>query len=198
VDAFRESLARPIVPQNTAVVRRDALLAVGGYDESLRLAEDYDVWLRLARRYPFVCTHAVTCRLRRHADQTSRDITRYWRGQYEVRRRFRARAAADEPADFTQRLEAAEREVWEQDLRTAWYGRSASAMRYHLAMHDAVPGSGPLHRRWSRRAWLLPVARLWDALPPGLRRAVKRAASARSAAPSASDARGDGRGTLSA
>lgn len=203
VDAFRESLGRTIVPQNTAVVRRAALLAVGGYDESLRVAEDYDVWLRLSRRYPFVCTHAVTCRLRRHAEQTSRDVYRYWRAEYEVRQRFRARAIAEEPAEFVARLEAGERAVWEQHLRTAWFGRSPAAMRFHLSMHDRVPGSVAVRRRWLLRAALLPLARLWDALPPGFRR-IRRRGRGASVEPGASTpaapggAATDGGGTLSA
>ncbi len=37
----------------TIVVRREALLAIGGYDEDLSNAEDLDLVLRLARRYRF-------------------------------------------------------------------------------------------------------------------------------------------------
>jgi hypothetical protein len=33
----------------TAVVRRDALLDLGGFDEELAALEDWDLWLRLAR-----------------------------------------------------------------------------------------------------------------------------------------------------
>ncbi len=37
----------------TIVVRREALLAIGGFDENLSNAEDLDLMLRLARRYRF-------------------------------------------------------------------------------------------------------------------------------------------------
>lgn len=37
----------------TFMVRRDALLTVGGFNETQRAAEDWDLWLRLASRYPF-------------------------------------------------------------------------------------------------------------------------------------------------
>jgi glycosyltransferase involved in cell wall biosynthesis len=40
------------IPAMTTLIRRDALLAVGGYDERLSF-EDYDMWLRLANRYTF-------------------------------------------------------------------------------------------------------------------------------------------------
>ncbi|MBI5149416.1 MAG: glycosyltransferase [Candidatus Omnitrophica bacterium] len=36
----------------TVLVRRDVLREVGGFDENLQIAEDYDLWLRIARRYP--------------------------------------------------------------------------------------------------------------------------------------------------
>jgi glycosyltransferase involved in cell wall biosynthesis len=36
------------------LIRKSALTTVGGFDESLRYVEDWDVWLKLAARYPFV------------------------------------------------------------------------------------------------------------------------------------------------
>jgi glycosyltransferase involved in cell wall biosynthesis len=34
------------------IVRREVLAAVGGFAEDMRLAEDYELWLRIASRYP--------------------------------------------------------------------------------------------------------------------------------------------------
>ena len=46
-----EELYRLLVQKNfmlsSAMVRREVLLEVGGYDESMRFAEDYDLWLRV-------------------------------------------------------------------------------------------------------------------------------------------------------
>lgn len=36
---------------STAIYRREALLALGGWDETLRCCEDYDLWLRSLDRY---------------------------------------------------------------------------------------------------------------------------------------------------
>ena len=37
---------------DTMVIRRDVILEAGMYDESLRFAEDWDMWMRLAYRWP--------------------------------------------------------------------------------------------------------------------------------------------------
>ncbi len=41
-----------IIVQPAAFFRREAFLAVSGLDESLRWAMDYDLWLRIGRRFP--------------------------------------------------------------------------------------------------------------------------------------------------
>jgi glycosyltransferase involved in cell wall biosynthesis len=43
-----------IASGSNCLIRRQALTEVGGFDESLTAAEDWDMWLRLAVRYPFV------------------------------------------------------------------------------------------------------------------------------------------------
>lgn len=42
------------IPNGSALVRRDAALAVGGYDPRYRYATEYDLWLRLAERHRLI------------------------------------------------------------------------------------------------------------------------------------------------
>ena len=49
-----------------ALVRRADLLAVGGFDPRADYAEDWDLWLRLARRGPFVFVDATLADFRVH------------------------------------------------------------------------------------------------------------------------------------
>lgn len=42
------------IPNTAAAFRRDAVLAVGGYDPRYRYATEYDLWLRLAERWEVV------------------------------------------------------------------------------------------------------------------------------------------------
>ncbi|MFN0126103.1 MAG: glycosyltransferase [Verrucomicrobiales bacterium] len=46
-DILTELVRGPFIPAMSTLVRREALVAAGGYDESL-VYEDYDMWLRLA------------------------------------------------------------------------------------------------------------------------------------------------------
>jgi glycosyltransferase involved in cell wall biosynthesis len=46
----RSLLVQNYVAAPSTFVRRDALLAAGGFDERFRYSMDYDLWLRLARR----------------------------------------------------------------------------------------------------------------------------------------------------
>lgn len=71
-DAFQACLEATCVPQMSAVVRRDVLAAVGNFRvrEPQRSA-DYDLWLRIARRWPFIYTRGVTARYRWHPGQIS-------------------------------------------------------------------------------------------------------------------------------
>jgi glycosyltransferase involved in cell wall biosynthesis len=39
------------IPHSTVMFRRDAILALGGYNESISYAQDYDLWLRVAEKY---------------------------------------------------------------------------------------------------------------------------------------------------
>jgi len=44
-DPYRTLFLRGFISSSTVLVRRDAVLAVGGFDDSLRSAQDYELWL---------------------------------------------------------------------------------------------------------------------------------------------------------
>ena len=50
----------------TVLYRRDCLLAVKGFDESLRLLEDHDIYLRIAQRYPVASHPTIIAKYRKH------------------------------------------------------------------------------------------------------------------------------------
>ncbi len=53
------------------LLRRSAFLEVGGFDESLRMAEDYDLFLKLARHAPFVRLTECVLAYRLHSSNIS-------------------------------------------------------------------------------------------------------------------------------
>ncbi len=99
-----------------AMVRREVLLEVGGYDESMRFAEDYDLWLRiigagyLAARGP-----GRLIVQRERADSLSKDEASMW----SALRDLLARLAAD--PDVSPAIADAARE------KSEFWGAQASA-----------------------------------------------------------------------
>ena len=72
-DIFRASLDLCLVSPSAVMMRRELFHRVGGFDESLPVCEDYDLWLRIARdtAVPLIPEPLVT-RRGGHADQLSR------------------------------------------------------------------------------------------------------------------------------
>jgi glycosyltransferase involved in cell wall biosynthesis len=58
---------------SSVLFRRSVLLEIGGFDPTLRVAEDYDLYLRIARVYPICCHSALTAEYRLHQTNVSRN-----------------------------------------------------------------------------------------------------------------------------
>ena len=72
---------------STVLFRRSVLVEVGGFDTSLRVAEDYELYLRIARIYP-ICSHpALTAEYRLHQTNVSRNSELMLRMTLQVLRR---------------------------------------------------------------------------------------------------------------
>lgn len=178
VDAFWALLRQNLIPQMGVAVRREAIAEVGGYDPALRYSEDYDLWLRLARRHPFVCTHAVTCNHRGHGGQLSRKAALLARSATEVRHRVWLAVRETEPPELVGRVERELRRAWEHQLRTAWWARDREGFETVLASQDMVPGSAAIHAHWANRErrwwpWYLRAGRLWERLPARVREVLR-------------------------
>ena len=68
------------IPPSTAVVRRDALEAIGLFDERLYGAEDRDLWIRLAKEHPIVALDESLVVLSVHQSNISKEAQRMARG----------------------------------------------------------------------------------------------------------------------
>ena len=65
-EALHSLLHGDFVCNVTMIARRACIERAGLYDESLRVCEDWDLWLRVARHYQFAFVDRVLARVRRH------------------------------------------------------------------------------------------------------------------------------------
>lgn len=79
------------VPLLTAVVRRDVFDEVGEFNRRWSIAEDYDLFLRVAERYEVDFVDAPLAGYRVHGENASRDVRRMRREEIEVIRACLAR-----------------------------------------------------------------------------------------------------------
>ena len=81
-------IAENPVIQSSVVIQREVFNDVGGYDETIRLSEDYDLWTRVADCGTFAYVKVPTVRRRMHFAQASvqyrSDLVGAW---WHVRRR---------------------------------------------------------------------------------------------------------------
>lgn len=73
VDAGYASLlaGRGLAPPAVAMFRRGPLEKIGGFNETMKLAEDHDLYLRLAREFPIYCHNRIVADYRQHSRNAS-------------------------------------------------------------------------------------------------------------------------------
>jgi len=153
-DVYRRMLIHNFIDSGSNImVRKEALDDVGRFDESLPTVEDWDLYIRLAVRYPFVCVPKVLVRYRLSPTSLTNQILvmeeSYWR---VINRAF---AAAPAPL---QRLKPKSVALVYEYLTTkatqGWLSRrnGLTAIRFFCAAVRSRPAS--LLHLW-RKPWLL-------------------------------------------
>jgi glycosyltransferase involved in cell wall biosynthesis len=168
---FRECFWSTIVPAMSVVTRREATVAVGAFDPTIRVAPDFDFWIRMSARYKFVSTNEITANYRWHGAQISASPHRQQRSVYKTRWRVYERLRKAELEGTGMNASRAADEIawiWENDLLACWREGDATMLRRCLALRRFVPGAGPVVAGCVSISHLPP----W---PGGLRHAVARA-----------------------
>jgi hypothetical protein len=62
------------IPTSSVVARKECLVEVGCFDETFSKAEDWDLWLRMALRYPIAHSQRLSVLKRLHEVNTSCDV----------------------------------------------------------------------------------------------------------------------------
>lgn len=78
-----------ILSGSSVLYRRSALEEVGGFDLALARGDDYDLYLRIARRFPIHCHGRVVTEYRRHSASLTKDPLATMRGELGALRRQR-------------------------------------------------------------------------------------------------------------
>jgi SAM-dependent methyltransferase len=121
-DAYRSFLERNCVKMHgTVLYRREVIEEAGGFDTGLRRCEDYDLYLRIAERYPIACHGELVANYRRHGSNMSLDYSGMLESVLAVMEK--------------QRLRAAERPEWQ----AAW---RSGATRWRDAACGMAMGAG--------------------------------------------------------
>jgi glycosyltransferase involved in cell wall biosynthesis len=120
-----QAVARPVTAHELMIrsrfgpsgvlIRKECFETVGLFDTSLRSAEDRDMWIRIAGRYPVVRLEAPVWWYRKHEMSMSRAAARM--EEYELKVLGKAFAST----------ESFRRDVW---LRRKAYGQAAKAAAY--------------------------------------------------------------------
>jgi glycosyltransferase involved in cell wall biosynthesis len=63
-----------VVWTSTVLVQRTLLSEIGGFDPTLRIGEDYDLWLRASRHTPIVRVNAPTALYRQHPQSITQSV----------------------------------------------------------------------------------------------------------------------------
>lgn len=87
----RYLLADNSVSITTALVRRRCFDEMGGFDTSVGVADDYELWLRFSARYCFYYQPGIVASYRVMADQISSDKRRRFAVNEQIIRQFLAR-----------------------------------------------------------------------------------------------------------
>ena len=92
-DVYKDFLLAQFLENfSNALIRKQALLEVGGFDESLTHAEDWDMFLRLAARYNFVAVPSTQILYRRSANSATANYYKMEAGFLKVLERAYSQA----------------------------------------------------------------------------------------------------------
>ncbi len=83
-DVFSHLLVRNRMTGGSVVVARKALDVVGGFDESFRAAENWDLWIRISREYEVDYVDKPLVNYLKHPGNMSQDSSRMAQGAWSI------------------------------------------------------------------------------------------------------------------
>jgi glycosyltransferase involved in cell wall biosynthesis len=133
-DALSVAFQRTISTMSPAVTRRAAVLAVGGFDESLPSSVDFDLFLRLSLVGPFVSTPRTTTRYRWHGDQISAVPYKQLESMYASRIKLLQSLDASNRQRITTELRTRLVGCVHADLWEVWHQKDSAGLKGVIAL----------------------------------------------------------------
>jgi len=156
-DAFADLLRGNFLFPAVTLIRRSCLDAVGAFDETLTLrgVEDYDLWLRLAARFPILYVPGDVAAIRRHTDNISKNPATIRMGVLDVLEKMAAVAPGlvhQHRAEWHEGAARSHGAIMRQRLREGHIA-AACPHAWHALSHAVhTPGRGlPAFLAWCRR-----------------------------------------------
>ncbi len=139
-DPYRQLLLYNCVyTPSTAMFRRDAFDAVGGFDQRFAGAEDYDLYLRLARKYPLFSYDEVVAEYRRHDANMSGDNAHMLRVCLEVMREQRPRVLENKDWEEAYHTGISNwRKLWGEQLVSQVWSRAKKGKEWRRSARDMM------------------------------------------------------------
>jgi glycosyltransferase involved in cell wall biosynthesis len=98
-DAHLAMLRRNQIAMHSAVLYRcDCLLEMNGFDETLEVCEDYDMYLRITQKHAIASHPTIVAEYRRHSQNKSNDLRKMYVGGCVVLERHAERIASNPTA----------------------------------------------------------------------------------------------------
>lgn len=146
----------PIMCGSAPMVRRQCFDAVGLFDQSLRSAEDWDMWIRLAKKYEFAVVKEPLVRYRIHPKSKSHNLQLHLQSRLSViEKAFSDSASDDSASDDASASEEAGKNAGEKSAVKG--GANASAknracgLAYLSVAYRALQNGDLKHARTLRR-----------------------------------------------
>jgi glycosyltransferase involved in cell wall biosynthesis len=127
-----------------AMIRRSVVERVGGFDEGLKAAEDWDMWLRLAATTQIDNVPDILTCITRHGSGSFRNVRRMEEAQWAVYRKLQS--APDGPLTARDLRRVRSLIYADAAWECQWTGDSLDAMRYYLRSIATWPFAGG---RWT-------------------------------------------------
>jgi glycosyltransferase involved in cell wall biosynthesis len=139
-DIFRRSLELCLVSPSAVMMTRELFNGVGGFDETLPVCEDYDLWLRIAAEYRVgLIPMALVIKRGGHADQLSRSVWGMDRYRVQSLRNLLRSGLRDEKREWA--LEALTRKVSVLRQGAQKRGKLHEAAAYEAILSEFVEGA---------------------------------------------------------